>query len=206
MAGGTHQECNPRVPKQDTFSSGSEVKQGLSVGLPGHQPGLNNLVQSLVCEELPGVLSSKPFVQDLPPHGVPTVPRLWCLRSVGAKATLCCWPAAPSGQEGQEGQKGVSLHPDRATQESFLLFLVCPRPPNQGGRESSRSKSEKQRSLISFSLPCASPGAGLYFLSSVIISVSHLIIKTLNHLLFLSRLCLERPFVPTQRGRYFYVI
>ena len=143
MAGGTHQECNPSVPKQDTFSSGSEVKQGLSVGLPGHQPGLNNLVQSLVCEELPGVLSSKPFVQDLPPHGVPTVPRLWCLGSVGAKATLCCWPAAPSGQE---GQKGVSLHPDRATQESFLLFLVCTPPtprPHQGERESSRSKSEK---------------------------------------------------------------
>lgn len=29
------------------------------MGLPGHQPGLNNLVQSLVCEGLPGVLSSK---------------------------------------------------------------------------------------------------------------------------------------------------
>lgn len=202
MAGGTHQECNPRVPKQDTFSSGSEVKQGLSVGLPGHQPGLNNLVQSLVCEELPGVLSSKPFVQDLPPHGVPTVPRLWCLGSVGAKATLCCWPAAPSGQEGQKVCIQTEQH-----RSHFFCFLSAPPPrPHQGGRESSRSKSEKQRSLISFSLPCASPGAGLYFLSSVIISVSHLIIKTLNHLLFLSRLCLERPFVPTQRGRYFYVI
>ena len=91
------------------------------MGLPGHQPGLNNLVQSLVCEGLPGVLSSKLFVQDLPPHGVATAPRRWCLGSARAKATLCFWPAAPSGQE---DQKGVSLHPDRATQESFLLFLV----------------------------------------------------------------------------------
>ena len=91
------------------------------MGLPGHQPGLNNLVQSLVCEGLPGVLSSKLFVQDLPPHGVATAPRRWCLGSAWAKATLCFWPAAPSGQE---GQKGVSLHPDRATQESCLLFLV----------------------------------------------------------------------------------
>lgn len=120
MAGSTHQECNPRVPKQDTFSSGSEVKQGLSVGLPGHQPSLNNLVQSLVCEGLSGVLSSKLFVPDPPPLGVPTAPRLWCLGSAGAKVTLCCWPAAPLGQEGQER---VSLHPDRATQELFLCFF-----------------------------------------------------------------------------------
>ena len=151
------------------------------MGLPGHQPGLNNLVQSLVCEGLPGVLSSKLFVQDLPPHGVATAPRRWCLGSAWAKATLCFWPAAPSGQE---GQKGVSLHPDRATQESFLLFLVFFFffPPEE--RESSRSKSEKQRSFISFSLPCASPGAGIYFLFSVIITVSHMIIKTLKEIIF----------------------
>ena len=150
------------------------------MGLPGHQPGLNNLVQSLVCEGLPGVLSSKLFVQDLPPHGVATAPRRWCLGSARAKATLCFWPAAPSGQE---GQKGVSLHPDRATKESFILFLVF-FFFSLGERESSRSKSEKQRSFIYFSFPCASPGAGLYFLFSVIISVSHLIIKTLKEIIF----------------------
>ena len=151
------------------------------MGLPGHQPGLNNLVQSLVCEGLPGVLSSKLFVQDLPPHGVATAPRRWCLGSAWAKATLCFWPAAPSGQE---GQKGVSLHPDRATQESCVLFLFFFFffPPEE--RESSRSKSEKQTSFISFSLPCASPGAGLYFLFSVIITVSHMIIKTLKEIIF----------------------
>lgn len=119
-------------------------------------------------------------------------------------------PPCAAGQQPHQDRKARKVSVCIQTEQHrshFFCFLSAPPPrPHQGGRESSRSKSEKQRSLISFSLPCASPGAGLYFLSSVIISVSHLIIKTLNHLLFLSRLCLERPFVPTQRGRYFYVI
>lgn len=62
---------------------------------------------------------------------------------------------------------------------------------------------------MSFSLPCASPGAGLYFpFSLVIISVSHLVIKTLKEIIsvFIQTLCLERHVVPIQRNRYFYII
>lgn len=134
------------------------------MGLPGHQPGLNNLVQSLVCEGLPGVLSSKLFVQDLPPHGVATAPRRWCLGSAWAKATLCFWPAAPSGQE---GQKGVSLHPDRATQESFLLFLVFFFFPQEKGKALGASLKNKDHLYTSPSpVPLLVLGFIFFFLLS----------------------------------------
>lgn len=148
------------------------------MGLPGHQPGLNNLVQSLVCEGLPGVLSSKLSRtshlmgwQQHPGGGVWEVhgPR----------------PPCASGQQPHQDRKArkvsvcIQTEQHRSRFFCFLFFFFSP-----GERESSRSKSEKQRSFIYFSLPCASPGAGLYFLFSVIISVSHLIIKTLKEIIF----------------------
>ena len=108
-------------------------------------------------------------------------------------------------------QEGVSLHPERsrAWREAQGVIFFCFLFFSQEEGKLSGAGLKQQRSLISFSLPCASPGAGLYFLFSlVIISMSHLVIKTLKEIIsvFIQTLCLERHFVPIQRDRYFYII
>lgn len=143
------------------------------------------------------------FVRALPPHGVQTASGC-CVGSMGAEAP-CAAGQQPRREGRRQSTRRVVTGAERSTASHFLLFLVF----FPGGRKVFRSRSKTQRSLMSFSLPCASPGAGLYFpFSLVIIAVSHLVIKTLKEIIsvFIQTLCLERHVVPIQRDRYFYII
>ena len=140
----------PEPPSSTCFPQAVRLT-GPQRGFP--LPSLNNLLQSLVFEGLPGALSSRPFCLSGPCHltGCRQY-RGCCMGSTGAEA-----PCAAGRQPRRAGRRQSTPRAvtgvERSTGSHFLLFLVF----FPGGRKAFRSRSKTTKVVNIFLPPLCLP-------------------------------------------------